>query len=63
MVVELERLALSENYAAIRLDTHRVLLEAIGLYRNLGYRQIAAYDDNPHAHLWFEKPLQEASFG
>lgn len=63
MVVELERLALSADYAAIRLDTHRVLVEAIGLYRSLGYQQIAAYDDNLHAHLWFEKPLQEASVG
>ena len=60
LVRELERLALARDYAAIRLDTHRVLTDAIGLYRSLGYRQINAYDDNPHAHLWFEKSLEEA---
>jgi ribosomal protein S18 acetylase RimI-like enzyme len=60
LIMELERLARSVDYAAIRLDTHRVLVEAIGLYRSLGYQQIAAYDSNPHAHLWFEKALDDA---
>jgi DNA-binding MarR family transcriptional regulator/ribosomal protein S18 acetylase RimI-like enzyme len=59
LVRELELLALVRDYKAIRLDTHRALTEAIALYRSAGYEQIAAYDDNPHAHLWFEKSLGE----
>jgi ribosomal protein S18 acetylase RimI-like enzyme len=31
------------GYAAIRLDTHESMLEAIGLYRGLGFVEIAAY--------------------
>jgi len=57
LVTELERQALKRGLTMIRLDTHRVLTEAINLYRSAGYAQVAAYDDNPHAHLWFEKSL------
>ena len=31
------------GYATMRLDTHESMLEAIGLYRALGFRDIAAY--------------------
>jgi putative acetyltransferase len=31
------------GYTAMRLDTHEAMLEAIGLYRMLGFREIAAY--------------------
>jgi len=31
------------GYATIRLDTHESMLEAIGLYRALGFREITAY--------------------
>jgi hypothetical protein len=37
-----------------------VLTEAINLYRTSGYQEIPAYNDDPHAHLWFEKPLQDS---
>jgi DNA-binding MarR family transcriptional regulator/GNAT superfamily N-acetyltransferase len=59
LVSELERHAANEGYREIRLDTHSVLSEAIGLYRSSGYREIPAYDENPHAHLWFAKSLQQ----
>ena len=42
---------------AVRLDTNRSLTEAAALYRSAGYREIAAYNDNPYAHQWFEKNL------
>lgn len=42
---------------AVRLDTNRALHEAIGLYRSAGYREVPAYNDEPYAHHWFEKPL------
>jgi len=58
LVGELEFQAATRGYRTIRLDTHRVLTEAINLYRSSGYCEIPAYDDNPHAQLWFEKPLR-----
>jgi hypothetical protein len=27
------------------------------MYRNRGYVEIEPYNDNPFAHLWFERPL------
>ena len=41
----------------MRLDTNRVLGEAIAMYRAQGYREIARFNDNPYAHHWFEKSL------
>lgn len=41
----------------LRLDTNRSLVEARALYARNGYREIAAYNDNPYADHWFEKPL------
>jgi putative acetyltransferase len=35
--------AAKRGYAAIRLDTHESMLEAISLYRTLGFREIAPY--------------------
>jgi len=57
---ELEREAVARAQQVIRLDTHHVLTEAINLYRTSGYQEIPAYNDDPHAHLWFEKPLQDS---
>lgn len=33
------------------------LTEAIALYRQHGYREIEAFNDEPSAHHWFEKRL------
>src|SRR5918993_1098182 len=52
---ELERRASAAGAEAVRLDTHSSLTEAATLYRSAGYREIAAYNDNPYAHHWFEK--------
>ena len=43
--------------AAVRLETNRALVEAIALYRSAGYREVAAFNDEPFAHHWFEKRL------
>jgi hypothetical protein len=40
-----------------RLETNRVLAEAIGLYRSEGYVEVEAFNSEPFAHHWFEKPL------
>ena len=42
---------------AARLETNRVLVEAIALYRSAGYCEVPAFNDEPFAHHWFEKRL------
>lgn len=43
--------------ATLRLDTNSALLEAVSLYRNMGWQEIARYNDDPYPDLFFEKPL------
>jgi ribosomal protein S18 acetylase RimI-like enzyme len=54
---ELERLARETGARTIRLDTNRVLNEAIRLYRSAGYQEVPRFNDEPYAHHWFEKAL------
>lgn len=54
---ELERLAAEHGCVEVRLDTNRALIEAIALYRASGYREVAAFNDEPYAHHWFVKTL------
>jgi GrpB-like predicted nucleotidyltransferase (UPF0157 family)/GNAT superfamily N-acetyltransferase len=56
---ELEEIARRHGCDAIRLDTSDYLTDAIGLYRAAGYREIAAYNRNPKASLWFERRLDD----
>jgi len=58
LLTRLETLTRERGSQTIRLDTHRVLGEAIALYRTSGYEEISPYDANPHAQLWFEKQLE-----
>jgi DNA-binding MarR family transcriptional regulator len=51
----LEAQAVTMGLRALRLDTNRSLAEARALYLRNGYREIAAYNDNPYADFWFEK--------
>ena len=44
----------------LRLETNHALTEAIGMYRNAGYQEVAAFNDEPYAHHWFEKRLDRA---
>lgn len=57
LLAELESRAASRDVGLVRLDTNRVLTEAIQLYRAEGYREIPRYNENPYAHHWFEKTL------
>lgn len=41
----------------LRLETNRSLIEAQTLYRASGYVEIPLFDDEPYAHLAFEKRL------
>jgi DNA-binding MarR family transcriptional regulator/N-acetylglutamate synthase-like GNAT family acetyltransferase len=54
---ELESHARAGGARSVRLETNRSLTEAIALYRSSGYEEVPAFNDEPHAHLWFEKRL------
>ena len=56
---ELHSVARERGCRATRLDTSDYLTGAIALYRSAGYREIAAYNRNPKASLWFERRLEE----
>ncbi|HEY6312130.1 MAG TPA: MarR family winged helix-turn-helix transcriptional regulator [Streptosporangiaceae bacterium] len=57
LLAELETCAAAHGAQVLRLETNRGLAEAIGLYRSAGYREVAAFNDEPYAHHWFEKTL------
>jgi GNAT superfamily N-acetyltransferase/DNA-binding MarR family transcriptional regulator len=58
ILAELEARAAASGVRALRLETNRALAEAIGLYRDAGYQEVAAFNDEPYAHHWFEKTLR-----
>jgi ribosomal protein S18 acetylase RimI-like enzyme len=41
----------------LRLDTNRALTEATDLYRRTGWGEIDRFNEDPYAHLFFEKAL------
>jgi DNA-binding MarR family transcriptional regulator len=54
---ELEQHAAAAGVSTVRLETNRALVQAIQLYRSAGYDEVAAFNDEPYAHHWFEKRL------
>jgi ribosomal protein S18 acetylase RimI-like enzyme len=54
---ELEDHASKHGARTVRLETNKSLVEAISLYRSAGYAEVAAFNDEPYAHHWFEKQL------
>jgi GNAT superfamily N-acetyltransferase len=54
---ELERRAHRHGQRALRLDTNARLAEANRMYLAAGFRRIEAYNSNPRADRWYEKPL------
>lgn len=54
----LEQTGRKRKMRSVRLDTHASLTEAQHLYRTSGYHEIARFNDNLYAHLWFEKTLE-----
>lgn len=57
LLAALEREAREAGASLVRLETNRALTEAIALYHRCGYREVAAFNNEPYAHHWFEKRL------
>jgi GNAT superfamily N-acetyltransferase len=55
MLRRLEAVAHDRACVATRLDTSDYLTPAVALYRSAGYREVADYNGNPKANLWFER--------
>jgi GNAT superfamily N-acetyltransferase len=60
---QLELHAHDAGARAVRLETNRALREAISLYRRSGYVEVAPFNQEPHAHHWFEKRLATEKCG
>jgi len=58
LLAELERHARTSGVTTLRLETNRSLTEAIALYRASGFTEVEPFNDEPHAHHWFAKPLR-----
>jgi DNA-binding MarR family transcriptional regulator/GNAT superfamily N-acetyltransferase len=58
LLADLEARAARAGAQTVRLETNRTLVEAIALYRSVGYREVPAFNDEPFADHWFEKRLQ-----
>lgn len=43
--------------STLRLDTNRLLFEAVSLYQNLGWTEIDRFNDDPYPDMFFEKQL------
>jgi len=57
LLAELESLARDHGAPAARLETNNALTEAIEMYRSSGYVEVPAFNAEPFAHHWFQKPL------
>lgn len=57
LLMELEHEAREAGCSIIHLETNHALIEAIEMYRHSGYQEVAAFNDEPYAHHWFEKRL------
>ena len=57
LLLALEHEAKEAGVGILRLETNRTLVEAIHLYRESGYQEVEAFDDEAYAHHWFEKRL------
>ena len=54
---ELEQQARDSGARRVQLETNQALVEAIGMYRSAGYREVPAFNDEPFADHWFAKTL------
>ncbi|RXS67155.1 MarR family transcriptional regulator [Streptomyces sp. TM32] len=59
ILAELEARAARHGHDVVRLDTNRALTDAIALYHSCGFSEVAAFNDEPYAHHWFEKRIAQ----
>jgi DNA-binding MarR family transcriptional regulator/GNAT superfamily N-acetyltransferase len=57
LLASLEDHASEAGVTVLHLETNRALTEAIHMYRDCGYKEVEAFNDEPYAHHWFEKHL------
>ena len=57
ILAELERRSLLAGATHLVLDTNASQREASGLYRSSGFVEVAPYNDNGNATMWFSKAL------
>ena len=57
ILLQLEELARKRRVRVLRLETNKSLTEAQSLYRNSGYSEVGAFNEEPYADHWFEKAL------
>lgn len=57
LLTALEHQAREAGVTILHLETNRSLTEAIEMYRQSGYQEVDAFNDEPYAHHWFEKRL------
>lgn len=57
LMIHTENTARTLGMTHLRLDTNSALTGAIAMYRKSGWIEIPRFNNNPYAHLWFEKPL------
>jgi DNA-binding MarR family transcriptional regulator/GNAT superfamily N-acetyltransferase len=57
LLAEVEERARAAGATVIHLETNGTLREAIELYRQNGYVEVAPFNREPYAHHWFEKRL------
>jgi DNA-binding MarR family transcriptional regulator/N-acetylglutamate synthase-like GNAT family acetyltransferase len=60
LLAAVETRAAKAGAEVLHLDTNRALVEAIALYRRSGFVEVPPFNDEPHAHHWFEKRLASA---
>jgi DNA-binding MarR family transcriptional regulator/GNAT superfamily N-acetyltransferase len=60
---EVEGRARKAGVTTLRLETNRALTEAIALYRQTGFVEVAPFNDEPYGHHWFEKRLGSRGAG
>jgi ribosomal protein S18 acetylase RimI-like enzyme len=58
LLTELEARAAERGTRVVRLETSRLLTEAVALYRSAGFVEVPAFNDEPFADHWFEKRLE-----
>ncbi|HET6870463.1 MAG TPA: bifunctional helix-turn-helix transcriptional regulator/GNAT family N-acetyltransferase [Solirubrobacteraceae bacterium] len=57
LLADLEREAIASGASMATIETSATLVEAMALYRSVGYVEVAPFNDEPFADHWFEKRL------